>query len=71
LLGGDDLVGKSRTPDIMADAAFTILTAPARQLTGHFFVDEYVLRATGVKDFSKYAVTKGMKDSELALDFFV
>jgi len=71
LLGGDDLVNKSRTPQIMADAAFAILTAPARQVTGNFFVDEYVLRAVGVKEFSKYAVTKGMNDSELALDFFV
>jgi citronellol/citronellal dehydrogenase len=42
-----------------------------KKVTGNFFIDENVLRAVGVTDFSKYAVTKGMKDDELALDFFV
>ncbi len=71
LLGGDDMVRRSRTPEIMADAAHAILTADAKQLTGQYFIDETVMKAIGVKDFSHYAVTKGMKDEELALDFFV
>ena len=39
----------------MADAAHAILVRPARETTGNFFIDEEVLRAEGVTDFSKYA----------------
>lgn len=54
-----------RTEAIMADAAHAILRQNARLTTGHFFLDEDVLRGTGVTDFSKYAVKPGeplMKD---------
>jgi len=71
LLGGSDSVSKSRTPEIMGDAAYVIMTSDSRKVTGNFFIDEEVLRASGVKDFSKYAVTPGTPDSELGLDFFV
>jgi len=71
LLGGSDMIQRSRTTDIFSDAAYLILTSDAKKVTGNFFIDENVLRAVGVTDFSKYAVTKGMKDDELALDFFV
>jgi len=71
LLGGSEMVNRSRTPAIMGDAAYVILTQPSRQVTGQFFVDEHVLRAVGVKDLGKYAVTPGTKDDELAPDFFV
>ena len=40
----------------MADAAYAILTKPSREFTGHFCIDEDVLRAEGVTDFSEYAV---------------
>ena len=56
LLGGDDMMRHSRTPEIMADAAWAILTSPARQTTGRFFIDEDVLRERGVEDFTSYAV---------------
>lgn len=71
LLGGDELVSKSRTPDIMADAAYAILTCPSREVTGQFWVDDLCLRALGVTDFSKYAVVPGTPDSDIAQDFFV
>jgi citronellol/citronellal dehydrogenase len=45
-----------RTPQILADAAHTILTTPARELGGRFLIDENVLREHGVVDFSGYAV---------------
>ena len=45
----------SRTADIVADAAYAILIRPSRETTGNFFIDEEVLRAEGVSDFSKYA----------------
>jgi citronellol/citronellal dehydrogenase len=47
---------RCRRPEIVADAAHTILTTPARELTGQFLIDEELLRARGVADFSRYAV---------------
>lgn len=55
LLGGDEMVRRSRTPEIMGDAAHAILTRPSRACTGNFFIDDEVLAAEGVTDFSKYA----------------
>lgn len=46
----------SRWPSIMADAAEIILTANSRELSGHFFIDELLLRSMGVTDFEGYAV---------------
>jgi len=46
--------GNGRKPAIMADAAHAILTRPAREATGKFFIDDDVLRAAGVTDFSAY-----------------
>lgn len=56
ILGGDALMKMSRTPEIVADAAFAILSKPAAECTGNFFIDEAVLRSEGVSDFDKYAV---------------
>ncbi len=68
LLGGDELMKRSRTPEIMADAAHWILTQPSRACTGNFFIDDEVLTRAGVADLDRYAVTPG---AELAPDFFV
>ena len=68
LLGGEDMMRGSRTPEIMADAAHAILTRPSREFTGNFCVDEDVLRAEGVTDFSRYAMVPG---AELIPDFFL
>jgi citronellol/citronellal dehydrogenase len=54
LLGGDEMVRRSRTPEIMGDAAHAILTRPSRACTGNFFIDDEVLAAEGVTDLSKY-----------------
>jgi len=70
LLGGDDMVQRSRTPEIMADAAWAILTRESKKCTGNFFVDEEVLTSEGVKNFDKYLVNPKYKDS-LVLDFFL
>lgn len=56
LLGGDFIVQKSRTPAIVADAAFYILKRPSRSCTGNFFIDEEVLKEEGITDFGAYAV---------------
>jgi citronellol/citronellal dehydrogenase len=68
LLGGDQIVARSRRPEIVADAAHAILTLPSRDCTGNFFVDEQVLIAAGVTDFDHYSVTPG---SDLLPDFFL
>jgi len=68
LLGGSDVVNRSRQPEIMADAAHLILTRGSRDCTGSFFIDEDVLRQAGTTDFDKYAVTPG---SDLIPDFFL
>jgi citronellol/citronellal dehydrogenase len=69
LLGGDAMVANSRTPDIYADAAYAVLTSPARETTGNFFIDDEVLAARGVTDLDKYRVVPG--DAELQLDLFL
>lgn len=61
LLGGDFLVQKSRTPDIVADAAYYILTKPSSECTGNFFIDEEVLAKEGIKDLNKYAINPEQK----------
>ncbi len=67
LLGGTDVSSKGRTVEIMADAAYVVLTKDVNY-TGHFDIDDDVLRAAGVTDLSKYSVTPG---EELLPDFFV
>jgi len=56
MLGGGVDPNKCRKPEIMADAAHAILCQQDRDYSGQFLLDERVLRATGVEDFSGYAV---------------
>jgi citronellol/citronellal dehydrogenase len=66
---GAGLVSHSRTPAIMADAAYEILIKPSREFTGQFVIDDDVLEDAGVTDFSIYL--NGGTEEELALDFWV
>ena len=59
LLGGETLMNMSRTVDIIADAAYYILSKPSAECTGNTFIDEEVLAAEGITDLSKYAVLPG------------
>ena len=68
MLGGDELLMHSRKPEIMADAAYVILTKPSREFTGNFCIDDTVIEGEGVSDLSAYAVNP---DVPLAPDFFV
>jgi citronellol/citronellal dehydrogenase len=68
LLGGDSIMRMSRTPDILADAAYAIFQKPARQFTGNFLIDDTFLAGEGVTDFDKYRVDPSQP---LAPDFFV
>jgi citronellol/citronellal dehydrogenase len=63
-LGGDTAKDKSRTAEIMADAAFLVFSKP-KDFTGNFLVDEHFLLSEGLSDFSKYAVKAGTPDSEM------
>jgi citronellol/citronellal dehydrogenase len=71
LLGGDATIRGSRKPDIMADAAYAVLTRKSTEFTGNFCVDETLLREAGITDFSAYSMTPGIKDSELLPDYFL
>jgi citronellol/citronellal dehydrogenase len=68
LLGGDDMINQSRNEEIMADAAHAILTRNSKEATGNFYIDEEVLRAEGVTNFDKYAISPG---SPLMQDLFL
>jgi citronellol/citronellal dehydrogenase len=68
LLGGEESMARSRTPEIVADAAFEILSRDPRECTGNAFIDDDVLAEAGITDLSRYA---GAPDAELALDLFV
>jgi citronellol/citronellal dehydrogenase len=68
LLGGDAVIRASRTPAIVADAAYAILTSDARATSGNTYIDEDVLRANGVTDLSTYAVDPS---TPLGLDIFL
>ncbi|AVH21342.1 NAD(P)-dependent oxidoreductase [Nocardia cyriacigeorgica] len=69
LLGGEEMVATSRTPDIYADAAYLVLTSPSTETTGNFFIDDDVLAAHGITDLDKYRVTPG--DGPLTTDLFL
>jgi len=42
-LGGDSVMNISRSPEIMADAAYVILTKNSREFTGNFCIDDNLL----------------------------
>ncbi len=59
LLGGAEAMAGSRTPGIVADAAYAVLTRDPRTCTGNFFVDDEVLADEGVTDLDGYRVEGG------------
>ena len=68
LLGGEMLMKMSRTPDIIAESAFYILSKPSTECTGNSFIDEDVLANEGITDLSQYSVVPG---ASLYNDLFV
>ncbi|XP_057899615.1 hydroxysteroid dehydrogenase-like protein 2 [Melospiza georgiana] len=67
MLGGAGIEKQCRKTDILADAAYCILTKP-KTFTGNFIIDEVLLREEGVKDFDVYAIAPG---HPLMPDFFL
>jgi len=68
LLGGEQAIQGCRTPEIMADAAYEVLTRSSRECTGNFLIDDDVLADCGVTDIDQYAINA---DHPLMPDFFV
>lgn len=68
MIPGVDL-NKCRKPDILADAAWWLLTRNATTTTGNFFIDDVLLAEHGITDLDHYAVVPGTQD--LIPDFFV
>jgi citronellol/citronellal dehydrogenase len=53
-IGGDEALGKARSPEIMADAAVEILSRKPGEVTGQCFIDADVIRESGAQDLSVY-----------------
>jgi citronellol/citronellal dehydrogenase len=68
LLGGDEAMAQSRTPEILADTAHAIL-ARGPECTGNFFIDEEVLAEEGITDLERYRADP--EGGELAVDLFL
>lgn len=65
----NSLLAKSRTPEIMADAAYEILISDSKQLSGETIIDEDILRERGYEDFNKYL--NDPECTDLFMDLFV
>jgi citronellol/citronellal dehydrogenase len=59
VLGGDDMMAKARTPEIMADAAYAIISRPPSERTGQQLIDEDVLEGV---DLSQYGPADALRD---------
>ena len=68
VIGDDRMAMMCRKPSIMADAAMVILQSSPADCSGNFFIDEEVLRDSGVTDFSPYQHEGA---TSLIADFFV
>ena len=68
IIGGEELMSISRTPEIMADAAYEIFNKDPEAFSGNFCIDDLVLYEAGKRDFTKYA---DVPFEQLALDFFL
>jgi hypothetical protein len=60
--------GPRRQPQVCSDAAYAVLTRPARSFAGRSLLCEDVLFASGITDLSAYDCAP---NSELQLDFWV
>jgi citronellol/citronellal dehydrogenase len=67
VLGNEQALSRCRKPQILADAAYRIVTKPV-SFTGNFIIDDTFLLNEGVTDLEQYSVEPG---SPLLPDFFV
>jgi citronellol/citronellal dehydrogenase len=69
LLGGEEAMRRSRTPELYADAAYEVLTRPSSECTGNALLCEDVLVEAGVQDLSRYNASG--TGAELQVDLYV
>jgi citronellol/citronellal dehydrogenase len=69
-VGNKETLNYARKPEIMADAAKVILTHPSNNYTGLWLIDEEVLKAAKVSDFSQYAYNPDYKE-QIKKDLFL
>ena len=69
-LGNRESFKQARTPAIMADAAYVILSSSGRQISGRLLIDEEILRESGVTEFDHYRFAPG-STTTLMPDLFV
>ncbi|MDI1302764.1 MAG: NAD(P)-dependent oxidoreductase [bacterium] len=69
-LGGDGAEAVSRKPEIMADAAHSIITMARSSFSGHSLLDEEALARIGITDLLPYACIPENAD-KLQKDFFL
>ena len=67
-LAAPERAERARRPEIMAEAAYWILTQDSRSVSGCSFLDEAVLRAAGHTDFDAWAAQPGIAPD---LDYYV
>lgn len=68
LLGGETLANLSRKPEILADAAYFILSKDPTNCSGNCFIDDEVLKENGITQLDHYAVVPG---GQLYTDLFL
>ncbi|MGH8303810.1 MAG: SDR family oxidoreductase [Steroidobacteraceae bacterium] len=67
---GSEALRRVRSPQILADAAHAILTRDSRSFSGHYCIDEEVLREEGVTDLAPYRAAD-VREEDLLPDFFI
>ena len=70
-IGNADMMQLGRKASIMADAAAVILNRDAKSVSGHFYIDEEVLREEGIVNFDAYRVNPATREDQLIPDFFI
>ena len=67
---GAEALRRVRSPQILADAAYAILTRDSRSFSGHYCIDEEILREEGVTDLARYREAE-VREEDLLPDFFI
>ena len=69
-VGDQNMLNVCRTTDIMADAAYEIVSTSDMSLSGKLFIDEEILRERGMQNFDKYLNNPNFK-GKLYPDLFL
>ena len=68
VVAGEEAFPHCRKPEILADAAYLILSKKASEYTGNFCIDDVLLNQNGTTDYNKYRLDN---NERLWKDFFV